>query len=105
MFVKQVMEAVCVMKGVKPERKPDPSGSGRLIEDYWGPSLKVLADFKFLETLKTYNKDNIPPPVMKRIRERQVHRFSSVSCIKQVYFLLLYCSAWKRILSNNQQIN
>ncbi|PSN48405.1 hypothetical protein C0J52_12085 [Blattella germanica] len=67
---KEVMEAVCVMKGVKPERKPDPSGSGRLIEDYWGPSLKVLADFKFLESLKVYNKDSIPPPVMKKIRDK-----------------------------------
>jgi dynein heavy chain len=64
------MEAVCVMKGIKPERKPDPSGSGRIIEDYWGPSLKVLADFKFLETLKTYNKDSIPAAIMKKIREK-----------------------------------
>lgn len=26
--VKLVMESICVMKGLKPERKPDPSGSG-----------------------------------------------------------------------------
>lgn len=26
--VKLVMESICVMKGIKPERKPDPSGSG-----------------------------------------------------------------------------
>jgi dynein heavy chain len=64
------MEAVCVMMGVKPERKPDVSGSGRIIEDYWGPSLKVLADFKFLEALKAYNKDNIPPAIMKKIRDK-----------------------------------
>jgi dynein heavy chain len=64
------MEAVCVMKGIKPERKPDPSGSGRIIEDYWSPSLKVLADFKFLETLKAYNKDSIPPAIMKKIRDK-----------------------------------
>jgi dynein heavy chain len=66
----QVMEAVCVMKGVTPERKPDSRGSGKVIEDYWGPSLKVLADFKFLETLKTYNKDSIPPAIMKKIRDK-----------------------------------
>ena len=28
--VKLVMEAVCVMKSIKPERKPDPSGSGKI---------------------------------------------------------------------------
>lgn len=64
------MESVCVMKQIKPERKPDPSGTGKMMEDYWGPSLKLLGDLKFLDSLKTYDKDNIPPNVMKRIRER-----------------------------------
>ncbi|XP_046404632.1 dynein axonemal heavy chain 3 [Ischnura elegans] len=68
--VKLVMEAICVMKGIKPERKPDPQGSGKMVEDFWGPSLKLLGDLKFLDSLKTYNKDNIPPGIMKRIRER-----------------------------------
>uniref|UniRef100_A0A8C0MDS9 Dynein axonemal heavy chain 3 n=1 Tax=Canis lupus familiaris TaxID=9615 RepID=A0A8C0MDS9_CANLF len=68
--VKLVMESICVMKGLKPERKPDPSGSGKMIEDYWGVSRKILGDLKFLESLKTYDKDNIAPVIMKRIRER-----------------------------------
>ncbi|XP_030740234.2 dynein axonemal heavy chain 3 [Echinops telfairi] len=68
--VKLVMESICVMKGLRPERKPDPGGSGKMIEDYWGVSRKILGDLKFLESLKTYDKDNIPPTVMKRIRER-----------------------------------
>ncbi|XP_068084555.1 dynein axonemal heavy chain 3 [Anabrus simplex] len=71
-IVKLVMEAVCVMKGIKPDRKPDPSGSGRIVEDFWGPSLKLLADMKFLESLKTYNKDAIPPAIMKRVREKYI---------------------------------
>lgn len=41
-----------------------------MIEDYWGVSRKVLGDLKFLESLKMYDKDNIPPMIMKRIRER-----------------------------------
>ncbi|XP_058892872.1 dynein axonemal heavy chain 3 [Kogia breviceps] len=68
--VKLVMESICVMKGLRPERKPDSSGSGKMIEDYWGVSRKILSDLKFLESLKTYDKDNIPPMIMKRIRER-----------------------------------
>uniref|UniRef100_A0A8B9DQE6 Dynein axonemal heavy chain 3 n=1 Tax=Anser cygnoides TaxID=8845 RepID=A0A8B9DQE6_ANSCY len=71
--VKLVMESICVMKGTKPERKPDPSGSGKMIEDYWGPSRKILGDLKFLESLKAYDKDNIPPAIMKRIRERFIN--------------------------------
>lgn len=58
------------MKNIKPERKPDPSGSGKMIEDYWAPSQKVLGDFKFLDSLKAYDKDNIPPAIIKKIREK-----------------------------------
>lgn len=54
--VKLVMEAVCILKGVKPDRVPDPSGSGKKIEDYWGPSKRVLGDFKFLQSLRDYDK-------------------------------------------------
>ncbi|KAK2921231.1 hypothetical protein Q8A73_000716 [Channa argus] len=69
-LVKLVMESICVMKGIKPERKPDPGGSGKMIEDFWGPSKKLLGDLKFLESLKAYDKDNIPAPYIKRIREK-----------------------------------
>lgn len=67
--VRLVMEAVCVLKGVKPERVQDPV-SGGTIDDYWPASIKVLGDMKFLEHLKTFDKDNIPPAYMKLIRER-----------------------------------
>ena len=56
------MEAVC------------PSGSGKMIEDYWGTSQKLLGDLKFLESLKSYDKDNIPSAIIKRIREKSVLR-------------------------------
>ncbi|KAL5473898.1 hypothetical protein EMCRGX_G028462 [Ephydatia muelleri] len=69
-LVKLVMEAVCIMKNVKPDRKPDPLGSGKMVEDFWGPSLKILGDFKFLDSLRDYDKDSIPPAIIKRIREK-----------------------------------
>lgn len=62
------MEAICVMKGVKPERKPD--SSGRMVDEYWGVSLKMLGDLKFLDSLKAYDKDKIPLPVIKKIRDK-----------------------------------
>ncbi|KAI9333781.1 dynein heavy chain and region D6 of dynein motor-domain-containing protein [Zopfochytrium polystomum] len=66
--VKLVMEAVCVMKDIKPEKVPDPSGSGRMVFDYWKSSLKMLGDPKFLDSLKTFDKDDIPAHVIKKIR-------------------------------------
>uniref|UniRef100_A0A8C9Z160 Dynein axonemal heavy chain 3 n=1 Tax=Sander lucioperca TaxID=283035 RepID=A0A8C9Z160_SANLU len=71
-LVKLVMESICIMKGIKPERKPDPSGSGKMIEDFWGPSKKLLGDLKFLESLKAYDRDNIPAPYIKKIRDKFV---------------------------------
>ncbi|KAA3677673.1 dynein heavy chain, axonemal, partial [Paragonimus westermani] len=68
--VKLVMEAVCIMLGEKPDRRPD--GTGRMTEDYWGPSLKLLGDLKFLDRLRNYNIDHIPTPVMKKIRDNYI---------------------------------
>ena len=67
--VKLVMAAVCVMKDVKPDKINDPAGTGGKILEYWGPSKKLLGDMSFLNSLKIYDKDNIPPHIMKKIRQ------------------------------------
>ncbi|CAL8325422.1 unnamed protein product [Merluccius merluccius] len=66
--VKLVMSAVCVMKDIKPNKIVDPAGTGHKILDYWGPSKKLLGDMNFLRDLRVYDKDNIPIPVMQKIR-------------------------------------
>jgi len=66
--VKLVMEAVCQMKQVKPERKNDPNNPGKKIDDYWGPSQKILSDTGFLDSLKAFDKDNIPVAVIEKVR-------------------------------------
>lgn len=68
--VRIVMEAVCVLKNVKPDRIPDPSGSGKMVEDYWGPSKRVLADIHFLDSLINYDKDNIDPKIMQMLEKK-----------------------------------
>ncbi len=70
--VKLVMTAVCVMLDTKPDRVPDPSGSGKMIEDYWAPAKRLLGDMKFLERLKKYDRDNIPPRIIDVIRKKFV---------------------------------
>jgi len=67
--VRLVMETVCILRGVKPEKINDPNGGPKKILDYWGPAKKMLGDMKFLQQLKDYDKDNIPPDRMKPIRE------------------------------------
>lgn len=65
--VKIVMEAICIMRGVKPARIKD--SSGKMIEDYWGPALKLLGDSHFLQELKDYDRDNIDPKIIEKIRK------------------------------------
>ena len=66
----QVVEAVCVMKDIGPAKMPDGGGSGKMMDDYWPVGQKLLGDLRFLDLLKTYDKDNIPNSTMKRIREQ-----------------------------------
>ncbi|CAH8646661.1 unnamed protein product [Heterobilharzia americana] len=75
--VKLVMEAVCIMLGEKADRKPD--GTGRMVEDYWGPSLKLLGDLKFLDRLRNYQIDNIPATIMKK-NSGKLLRNASTAC-------------------------
>ncbi|XP_052563215.1 dynein axonemal heavy chain 7 isoform X1 [Culex pipiens pallens] len=67
--VKVVMEAVCILKDLKPDRVQAPSGVG-MVEDYWGPAKKLLGDMKFLDGLLNFEKDDIQPKVIQKLEER-----------------------------------
>ncbi|XP_038211341.1 dynein heavy chain 12, axonemal [Zerene cesonia] len=67
--VKLVMAAVCVMKQIPPDKIPDPDNPGKKIFDYWGPSKRILGDMSFLDSLRNFDKDNIPVAVMQKIRK------------------------------------
>lgn len=51
---------------VKPEKVKTPEGD--VVEDYWKPSLRILTDIKFLDSLIHFDKDNIPERIMTKIR-------------------------------------
>ncbi|KAJ8410629.1 hypothetical protein AAFF_G00195330 [Aldrovandia affinis] len=70
--VKIVMETICILKGIKPDRVPAPSGTGKKVEDFWGPAKKLLGDMRFLQSLHDYDKDNIPPNLMAIIRKNYI---------------------------------
>ncbi|CAG5048847.1 unnamed protein product [Parnassius apollo] len=67
--VKLVMAAVCVMKGIPPDKIPDPNNPGKKVLDYWGPSKRILGDMGFLDSLRNFDKDNIPIATMQKIRK------------------------------------
>jgi dynein heavy chain len=51
-LVQTTMEAVCILKGAKPD---------------WDSAKKLLGDGGFLQSLETYDKDNIPAPALKKL--------------------------------------
>jgi len=51
-LVAKVMEAVCILLGSKPD---------------WSDAKKLLGDMKFLDMLRTYDKDNIDPKIIRKI--------------------------------------
>lgn len=66
------LEAVCILKNVKPDRIPDPGAGGgnKMIDDYWGPSKRIIGDPKFIENITNFDKDNIQQKTAKLIREK-----------------------------------
>ncbi|XP_031754732.1 dynein heavy chain 3, axonemal [Xenopus tropicalis] len=64
--VRLTLAAICILKGIKPEKKVDQNG--KAIDDFWPASKKMLGDMKFLDSLKEFDKDNIPPKVITQIR-------------------------------------
>ncbi|NWW95122.1 DYH1 protein, partial [Rhynochetos jubatus] len=66
--VKMVIEAVCIMKGIKPKRVAGEK-LGSKVDDYWEPGRGLLQDpGKFLDSLFKYDKDNIADAVIRAIQ-------------------------------------
>eukprot|EP00741_Cyanophora_paradoxa_P024436 tig00022075_g23593.t1 len=53
-LVMTVMEAVCILKGVKPT---------------WDESKKLLSDTNFLQSLENYDKDNISEAIVQKLKK------------------------------------
>lgn len=58
---------MAALAGVRPVRMKD-TNTGRMVDDYWDASKKMLMEFDFLDSLKKYDKDHIPPEVIQKIR-------------------------------------
>lgn len=70
--VRLVMEAVCVFLEVPPVKVGRAGMPKEKMYDYWESSKKVLTEKNFLLNLINYDKNNIKPEIMKKIREKYV---------------------------------
>lgn len=53
-MVKFTLEAVCILLDVKPD---------------WGEAKRLLSQMDFMDQLKAYDKDNIPPRIIKKVEK------------------------------------
>jgi len=63
--VRLVLSAVCILKSIKPVRVKDESG--KMVDDYWPAATKMISEMGFLASLQSFDKDNIPPDIIKKI--------------------------------------
>jgi dynein heavy chain len=52
------------------DRIPDPAAGSKMIDDFWGPSKRILSDPKFIENLSSLDKDSISAKTAKHIRDK-----------------------------------
>lgn len=81
--VQLVMEAVCVLCGVPPIPIPNPKNPKERIQSYWEASKKFIVEKDFIQKLINYDKDNIKPEIMQRIRDKYISN-TSVFNVKRV---------------------
>ena len=41
-----------------------------MVEDFWGPSKRLISDPKFVETLSSLDRDNLPSKLIRTVREK-----------------------------------
>lgn len=96
--VKLVMEAVCVMKQIKPKKVNDPANPSRKMDDYWGPSQVLLGESNFLQSLQTFDKDNIPVEVVAKVRPYVANPDFEPDIIKKVSKAAYGLCCWVRAM-------
>lgn len=92
------------IKKVKSRRIPDPNKPGAKIEDYWGPAQQMLADGAFLPSLKTYDKDNIHPKIIEKIRIYLLDPSFSPEVVKKASKAAYGLCCWVRAMESYDRV-
>ena len=103
--VKLVIEAVCIMKGVKP-KKVAGDKPGVKVDDYWDVGKALLQDpQKFLNSLYDFDKENIPESVITTIKPYIDNEKFEPSAIAQVSKACTSICQWVRAMEKYHHVN
>ncbi|CEM09924.1 unnamed protein product [Vitrella brassicaformis CCMP3155] len=99
-----VMEALCIMFGIAPKKVPTADGKGKK-DDYWEPAKKsLLGDAKFLQRLFEYDKDNIAPAIMEKIKPYEINPDFDPEVIKKASVAATGLCKWVRAMVIYDQV-
>ncbi|GAX82307.1 hypothetical protein CEUSTIGMA_g9736.t1 [Chlamydomonas eustigma] len=101
--VKLVMEAVCILKGLRPTKVKDVD-TGKYSMDYWETSKKMLSDMGFLDSLRSYDKDNIPSEVIAALKPLLKHPDFQPEKIKKVSQAAFGICSWVRAMETYDRV-
>merc|ERR1719265_1266850 len=100
--VELVLSGVCILKGIKPVKGKD--ADGKPMDDYWGPSIKMISDMGFLSSLQTYDKDSIAPAVVKKIAAMLPHDDMQPERVKSVSTACYGIVQWVRAMETYDRV-
>lgn len=92
--LRAVMECLCYLRGIPPERVLDPQ-TGRLVPDFW-PAAKrrLLTDTGLLKWMQTMDKDNIPDKVIQKLQQYRNSPELSIQALRQTSTAVLSMGLW-----------
>lgn len=67
--IKMIGKALCILFKVKPVRIPDPANPSKHIEDYWGPTKKLLSNSNIINMLIHFDRENIDAKTLRILKE------------------------------------
>ncbi|KAG2500939.1 hypothetical protein HYH03_000764 [Edaphochlamys debaryana] len=101
--VRLVMQAVCLLKGLQPTKVKD-AKSGKFVMDWWETSKRMLSDMGFLDSLMTFDKDNIPADVIKALQPLLSNTDFQPAKIKKVSQAAFGLCSWVRAMDSYDRV-
>ncbi|KAF4662797.1 hypothetical protein FOZ61_002166 [Perkinsus olseni] len=101
--VRLVLTAVCIMKGIGAVKVQDKE-TGKKVDDYWPNAKKMVSEMGFLQSLKDYDKDSIPPAVINKIKDYTVKDDFQPSRVAKVSKAAYGICCWVRAMETYDRV-
>jgi dynein heavy chain len=99
-----VTSVVCMMMGVAPVSKMN-TETQKKEKDYWGPSLKMMQEAGFLQSLINYDKEAITQELVDKIQEYIAQDAFQIESLKKVSAVAMNLAKWVFAMDKFYRVN